>query len=317
MTGTLARHGRTEAVSGAGCDAVWRVIADVTRVGEWSHECRAAHLAGGARAAAPGVRFRGWNRSGLLRWTRSCVFTVVDPPRQLVWRTGGLWGRADRTEWRITLEPVPEGTRIVQTYDVFHVAPGLDRVYWLLVRGHRDRREALAQDLRRLAALAEGNGATPGSGAVTGLKHRLTRAGNRIGVWMYRTLDGRLSSGSARVHVLMITTPGRRTGIPRSTCVRYLDDGDGFVVWGTGSGSARDPDWFRNLRRAELAEIQVRADRLQVRPRELVGQERDAMWNEVVLAQAPEVEKYARRAGRTIPVAVLVPVDSHSPRATR
>ena len=142
------------------------------------------------------------------------------------------------------------------------------------------------------------------------LKRRLTRIGNRIGVWMYRTLDGRLSSGSKDVHVLLITTPGRRTGIPRSVCVRYLDIAEGFVVWGTGSGSPRDPDWFRNLRKAKVANVQLRARHLQARPRELVGGERDAMWNDVVLAQAPEVAKYARRAGRTIPVAaVLEPVE--------
>jgi deazaflavin-dependent oxidoreductase (nitroreductase family) len=140
------------------------------------------------------------------------------------------------------------------------------------------------------------------------LKHRLTRIGNQIGVWMYRTLDGRLSSGRKDVHVLMITTPGRRTGIPRSTCMRYLDTADGFVVWGTGSGSPRDPDWFRNLRAVEVAEVQVGANRLQARPRELVGQARDDMWNGVVLAQAPEVAKFARKAGRTIPVAVLTPI---------
>lgn len=140
------------------------------------------------------------------------------------------------------------------------------------------------------------------------VKHALTRTGNRIGVWMYRTLNGRLSSGSRTVHVLMITTPGRRTGVPRSTCVRYLEMRDGFVVWGTGAGSPRDPDWFRNLRKAELAEVQVRARRFQVRPRELVGDERDAVWTDIVLAQAPEVERYARRAGRTIPVAFLEPV---------
>lgn len=141
------------------------------------------------------------------------------------------------------------------------------------------------------------------------LKHGLTRVGNRIGVWMYRSLGGRLSSGSKNAHVLMITTPGRRTGIPRSTCVRFLDTAEGFVVWGTGSGSPQDPDWFRNLRMAKLADVQVRARRLRVRPRELVGGERDEMWNDVVLTQVPEVAKYARRAGRTIPVAVLEPVE--------
>jgi deazaflavin-dependent oxidoreductase (nitroreductase family) len=136
----------------------------------------------------------------------------------------------------------------------------------------------------------------------------MTRVGNRIGVWMYRTLDGRLSSGSKDVTVLMITTPGRRTGIARSTCVRYLDTAEGFVVWGTGSGSPQDPDWFRNLRVVEVADVQVRDKRLQVRPREVVGPERDQLWNDLVLARAPEVQKYDRRAGRTIPVAILQPI---------
>ena len=134
---------------------------------------------------------------------------------------------------------------------------------------------------------------------------RFTRFGNRTGVWMYRTLGGRLSSGSKRVTVLMVTTPGRRTGLPRSTCVRYLERPEGLVVWGTGSGSRRDPDWFQNLRAVTTARVQVRAQEYDVRPRELLGDERDAMWRDVILVEAPEVEKYARKAGRTIPVAVL------------
>jgi F420H(2)-dependent quinone reductase len=142
------------------------------------------------------------------------------------------------------------------------------------------------------------------------MKRRLTRIGNRIGVWLYRVSNGRLGSGSKNVRVLMITTPGRRTGIPRSTCVRYLDTAEGFVVWGTASGARHDPDWFRNLRRASVAEVQVRDRRMLVRPRELIGDERDAIWKGVVLARAPEVSKYAKRAGRTIPVAVLQPSDA-------
>ena len=141
------------------------------------------------------------------------------------------------------------------------------------------------------------------------MKRRFARFGTRTGAWMYRTLDGRFSSGSKNVHVLMVTTPGRRTGLPRSTCVRYLDSEDGFIVWGTGSGSRQDPDWFRNLREVDTAEVQVRADRMRARPRELVGAERDDMWNNVVLAQAPGVAKYAKRAGRVIPVAVLEPIE--------
>jgi deazaflavin-dependent oxidoreductase (nitroreductase family) len=139
------------------------------------------------------------------------------------------------------------------------------------------------------------------------VRHSFTRAGNRFGVWLYRTSNGRMSSGSRDVTVLMITSPGRRSGIPRSTCVRYLDSPDGFLVWGTGSGSRRDPDWFANLRATPTAQIQVRSRRLQVRATELTGPEREATWRDVVLAAAPEVAKFEGRAGRTIPVAVLRP----------
>lgn len=145
-------------------------------------------------------------------------------------------------------------------------------------------------------------------GAMTRLKRSFTRAGNHIGVWMYRTLKGRLSSGSKDVHVLMITTPGRRTGIPRSTCVRYLETPAGFAVWGTGSGSRRDPDWFQNLREAPTVRVQVRERQFVARPHELHGEERDAMWSDLIEVQAPRVSRYARKAGRTIPVAVLEPV---------
>jgi deazaflavin-dependent oxidoreductase (nitroreductase family) len=140
----------------------------------------------------------------------------------------------------------------------------------------------------------------------------LLRVGNQIGVWMYRVSDGRLGSGSKDVKVLIITTPGRNTGVLHSTCVRYLDTTDGFLVWGTASGAPRDPDWFRNLRKVTTADVQIGAKTLQVRPRELLGEERDAAWHGVVLAQAPGVEKYARRAGRIIPVAHLQPLAGSS-----
>lgn len=127
---------------------------------------------------------------------------------------------------------------------------------------------------------------------------------------MYRAFDGRLASYNKRAKVLMITTPGRRTGVLHSTCVRYLDVEGGFLVWGTASGAPRDPDWFRNLRRTQLADVQVGAKTLRVRPREMVAEERDEAWNDIVLVQAPEVAKYAQRAGRTIPVAVLAPIEA-------
>ena len=52
----------------------------------------------------------------------------------------------------------------------------------------------------------------------------------------------------------------------------YLETAAGLVVWGTGSGSPRDPDWFQNLRQAGTAEVQVRDRRFTARARELHGE---------------------------------------------
>ena len=142
------------------------------------------------------------------------------------------------------------------------------------------------------------------------MNRTLTRTGNRIGVWMYRTLDGRLASGSKKVTVLLLTAPGRRSGVPHSVCVRYLLHDGGFLVWGTASGAPRDPDWFRNLRAVEAeggtVDVMVRGGHFTCRPRELHGIERTGEWQHV-LHEAPEVARYADKARRTIPLAVLEP----------
>lgn len=90
--------------------------------------------------------------------------------------------------------------------------------------------------------------------------------------------------------------------------VRYLDHDGGYLVWGTGSGSRTDPDWFRNLREAAEAQVEIGTHAVTVRPEVLAVGERDRVWREVVLAQAPGVARYEAKAGRIIPVALLRPV---------
>ena len=135
----------------------------------------------------------------------------------------------------------------------------------------------------------------------------LTHTGNAIGVWMHRVGKGRWDAFGDTT-VLMITSPGRRTGIPRSTMVRYLDHEDGYLVWGTGSGAPRDPDWFLNLRQTPRARIEIGTAGQDVEAEEITGAERERLWRDVVLARAPGVARYEKKAGRVIPVALLRPV---------
>lgn len=150
----VQKSGRVEVVVDADVRDVWRVVADVTRVGEWSHECRSAHWLDGARAPATGARFRGRNRAGWLRWSRTAEVVAVDEPHELVWRTVPTWRYPDSTQWRIELAPAPEGTVITQSFTVLRAPWLLDRLYAWLIPSHQDRDARLADDLTRIGAAA-------------------------------------------------------------------------------------------------------------------------------------------------------------------
>ena len=137
----------------ADIDMVWDVARDVTRVGEWSHECIGAAWLGEARSAAPGARFRGRNRAGLFRWGRVCEITSA-VPYELTWRTVPTLLYPDSSEWTIALHKVEGGTRIVQGFRVLRAPKVLSVVYATLIPAHRDRTAALVADLERLGDVA-------------------------------------------------------------------------------------------------------------------------------------------------------------------
>ena len=137
-------------------DEVWDVVRDVTRVGEWSHECVAAAWLGGSKAPVPGARFRGRNRAGVFRWGRVCEVVSADP-YELVWMTVPTTLYPDSSEWRITLVKVDDGTRISQQFRVLRAPKVLGVLYALVIPAHRDRTAALVEDLTRLGAVAGGS----------------------------------------------------------------------------------------------------------------------------------------------------------------
>ncbi len=153
--GTLPRQGQVEVLSRADPTAVWDVVADVTRVGEWSHECHGATWVEGAIEARPGARFRGTNRVGRVGWSRTNEVVTADRPHTFAWRTVPTAFYRDSTRWTITCEPVDGGTRIVQRFEVLALSAFMARLIYLVTPAHRDRSAALRSDLERLGALAE------------------------------------------------------------------------------------------------------------------------------------------------------------------
>lgn len=137
----------------ADVDEVWDVVRDVTRVGEWSHECVGAAWVGESASAVPGARFRGRNRAGVLRWGRVCEVLSAEP-YELTWRTVPTPLYPDSSEWRITLDTVEGGTTIAQHFRVLRAPKVLSVLYALMIPAHRERTAALTDDLRRLGEVA-------------------------------------------------------------------------------------------------------------------------------------------------------------------
>ena len=135
--------------------AVWEVVADVTRVGEWSSECQGCAWVGGADAAVVGARFRGRNRRGGFRWTRLNEVVEADVPRTLVWRTLARFPYPDSTEWRVSLVETEEGARVTESFRVLRMPKVMEWMIGIALPAHRDRAPDLAEDLNRLKALVE------------------------------------------------------------------------------------------------------------------------------------------------------------------
>ncbi|MFC4947081.1 SRPBCC family protein [Pseudonocardia sp. GCM10023141] len=102
---------------------VWATITDITRMGEWSPECRGGRWVGGAAGPAAGARFIGSNAHGLVRWRTHCQVVVCEPETRFAFtvaESGMTWG------WRV--DPEDGGTRLTQWRDHTSKTPLVARI---------------------------------------------------------------------------------------------------------------------------------------------------------------------------------------------
>jgi len=135
----------------------------------------------------------------------------------------------------------------------------------------------------------------------------LIRAGRALNNGLYRATGGRLMGTVRGMPVLLLTVRGRKTGAKHTTPVLYLEDDGNYLVTGSGAGSAKEPQWFQNLRHVDEAEIEVGRRRLGVGVAVADGAQREILWQKL-LVNAPFFADYQAKVERQIPMAVLTPV---------
>jgi hypothetical protein len=138
-------------------ERVYGLVADVTRMGAWSPECRRCEWADGATGPAVGARFKAWNRRGLARWSNKP--TVVAAERGVEFAFSRTGPGAGEVVWRYRFRPDGDGTIVTESYEAIRRASPV--VIWLILRLMRiadrevDLRDGMRSTLDRIKAAAE------------------------------------------------------------------------------------------------------------------------------------------------------------------
>jgi hypothetical protein len=149
-----ARRGHSSIEIAAPHDIVYDLIADVTRMGEWSPECYRCEWLDGASAAAPGARFRGYNRRGPLRWERTAVVDTADRGREFSFTTVNDGAGREETRWRYVMEPSSSGTVLSESFQFLWCSVPNRLAEALMPRGRQVNR-GIEETLRRIKQAAE------------------------------------------------------------------------------------------------------------------------------------------------------------------
>jgi uncharacterized protein YndB with AHSA1/START domain len=137
-------------------EAVWTLLCDIPRMGQWSPVCRRCEYLDGASSPSPGTRFVGHNRQAGARWSRTCVITQCDPGRTLAFHT--LFRGEVGTRWRYELKPHAGGTHLTEAYELLSMprwVRAMQQVPTMTARSRRVTHRGMERTLSKIKAAAE------------------------------------------------------------------------------------------------------------------------------------------------------------------
>ncbi|MGH9104642.1 MAG: SRPBCC family protein [Acidimicrobiales bacterium] len=93
-------------------EALYDMVSDVTRMGEWSPVCKRCWWEAGD-AARVGAWFVGRNETLERTWETRSQVVVADRGREFTFVVGG-----DRVRWSYSFSPVERGTKLTESWEV-------------------------------------------------------------------------------------------------------------------------------------------------------------------------------------------------------
>ena len=120
----------------------------------------------------------------------------------------------------------------------------------------------------------------------------------------FRANGGKVGGRFEGRPMLLLTTTGAKSGLPRTTPLVYTVDGDRIVIIASKGGAPINPDWYHNLVANPDVIVELGTDRFPAKARVTEGEERDRLYD-AMAAQMPFFAEYQRKTERRIPLVVL------------
>ena len=136
-------------------ERVWAMVADLTRMPEWSPENVGVEWRKGATTAVPGAVFSGTNANGSKSWRTTGTVVEAEPGRVLTFRVRAVGMRV--AQWTYRFDPTDTGCLVTETW--LDERNALLKVLGRQATGVADRatanRAGMEETLARLKAAAE------------------------------------------------------------------------------------------------------------------------------------------------------------------
>ena len=98
----------------ASADAVWPLVSDLTRMGEWSPENQGGEWIKGATGPAVGALFKGRNSNGKRSWSTTVKVIEFDPPKRMAFAL--MVGRSAWCDWVWEVAPSANGCTVTHSW---------------------------------------------------------------------------------------------------------------------------------------------------------------------------------------------------------
>ncbi len=134
--------------------------------------------------------------------------------------------------------------------------------------------------------------------------------------FIYEKTDGRFGKHSNRVPALLLTTTGRKSGLPRTNGLTYCRDRGDVIVVASNGGSDRPPAWLLNLQADPAVTVRLGRQVTRAVARVADADERAQLWPLVNRTNrgmsrifhrgvTGRYDVYQRHTKRVIPVVII------------